>query len=140
MNNIKKKIIVKENDNKERLDSYIANLKELDFSRSKVKKLIKENKIFVNNKIVKESYIVKENDEITIESNDDEDQNQNYLKPENIKLDIRYEDDDVLVVNKEKGMVVHPGNGNKEHTLVNAVMAYSKLSDINKNVRPRNST
>lgn len=105
------------------------------FSRSQIQKLIKEQKIIVNNVVVKNKYLIKLNDEIKILDFDDK-QKDLKLKPENIKLDIIFEDEDLLVINKPRGMVVHPGNGNYKHTLVNALLFYTKnLSSINQ-IRP----
>ena len=100
-----------------RLDTYLS--EQLELSRSKVQKLIKENLVTVNGKNVNGSYQVKLNDEIEV--NDD----LNYeisVEPENIDIDIIYEDDDLLVINKESGMVVHPAPGHYTGTLVNALL------------------
>ncbi len=114
-----------------RLDQYLMN--ELDISRSKIEKLIKDGHVLVNGKQVKPSYSVKKGDVIDyeiVEENMD-------VEPENIPLDIVYEDDDVLVINKPNGMVVHPAPGNYHGTLVNALMYHMKnLSDINGVLRP----
>ena len=102
-----------------RVDSYLA--EELDLSRSKVQKLIKEGLVLVNGKEVSSSYSVKLNDQIEV--NDD----LNYdisVEPEDIKLDIVYEDDDLMVINKPSGMVVHPAPGHYTGTLVNALLFY----------------
>lgn len=124
------KILVEENET--RLDSYLSN--KLDISRSKVKKLIDENKIKVNDKLVKSSYKIKENDLITIEEIKEEEMD---IKKENIPLEIVYEDDDVIVVNKPNKMVVHPAPGNYSGTLVNALLYhFDSLSDINGSIRP----
>ena len=102
------------------------------FSRSQIQKLIKEKKIIINNTVIKNKYLIKLNDEIKILDFDVKQE----LKPENIKLDIIFEDEDLLVINKPRGMVVHPGNGNYNHTLVNALLFYTKkLSSINQ-IRP----
>ncbi len=122
-------IIVEIND--ERIDTFLA--KTLDISRSKAAKLIEDN-VLVNNKKVKNSYLVKENDKISITEYEEEE-----IKaiPEKMDLDIVYEDDDVIVVNKENGMVVHPAIGNTHHTLVNGLLYHSKeLSSKNGEFRP----
>ena len=112
----------------ERIDVYLSKL--LDVSRSKINKL----NIKVNGKEVKNSYIVKENDIIEIPELEEEQIN---AEPENMNLDIVYEDDDVIVVNKENGMVVHPAIGNTKHTLVNGLLYHSKeLSKKNGEFRP----
>lgn len=100
-----------------RIDTYLADY--LSLSRSKVQKLIKNKLVTVNGKIVSANYIVKEEDEILV--NDDLNYEIN-IEPENIPLDIIYEDDDLLVINKESGMVVHPAPGHYEKTLVNALL------------------
>ena len=123
-----KKIIVEESNI--RLDSYLS--KELDISRSKVQKLIKENKITVNKKVEKESYKIKEND--IIEVNDKLDFSIN-VEAEDIKLDIVYEDDYLMVINKKSGMVVHPAPGNYNHTLVNALLYHFGIKNTS-NMRP----
>lgn len=120
--------------NNERLDSYISK-SNLDLSRSMVQKLIKENRVFVNGKNEKESYKIKVNDNITIQI---EEPKSSKLEAQDIPLDIIYEDNDIIVINKPKGMVVHPGNGNPDNTLVNAVLAHCKgsLSGIGGEIRP----
>lgn len=110
------------NQNDIRLDNYLSDL--LEISRSQVTKMIKANEVLVNNKKVKPGFILKENDIIEVNHIEEE-----ILKPEKMDLDIIYEDDDVLVVNKPNGMVVHPGAGNKNHTLVNGLLYHTKLSD-----------
>lgn len=112
----------------ERLDNYLS--KYLNITRSQIKKNIKN--IYVNDKNEKCGFILNQNDIITYEFKEEEN-----IKPENIKIDIVYEDDDIIVVNKPNGLVVHPGAGNKNGTLVNALMYMSKsLSDINGEFRP----
>ena len=124
-------INVSDNDNI-RLDKYLID--SLEISRTKIQNLIKEEKIRVNNELVKASYIVKLDDEILIEDLVVE---KNEIKAENISLDIVYEDDDLMVINKPSGMVVHPAVGNYSHTLVNALMYHCKnLSSVNGEVRP----
>jgi len=116
----------------DRIDNYLSN--ETELSRTKIAKMIKEKKILVNDKEIKSSYILKENDVIKMEEFVEEELD---LEPENMNLDIVYEDDDVIVVNKENGIVVHPAVGNTKHTLVNGLLYHSKtLSDINGEFRP----
>lgn len=110
-----------------RVDKYIAD--NTDYSRNLILNLIKNGDILVNDSKIKPSYKVKQGDKITINNvkTDTED-----ITPWDYPLDIVFEDDDIIIVNKPSGMVVHPGNGNKDHTLVNALKSYTdKLSDIN---------
>lgn len=111
-----------------RIDKYLIDL--LNVSRSKIQKMIESDNITVNNKVVKNSYIVRVDDVIKvnelIENND--------ILPENIPLDIVYEDEYLLVVNKPSGMVVHPALGHYSGTLVNALMYHTNLS--NNDIRP----
>lgn len=100
-----------------RIDSYLA--EKLELSRSKIQKLIKDNLVTVNGKNISGSYQVKRNDEIEI--NDDLHDEIN-VEPENIDIDIVYEDDDLLVINKKSGMVTHPAPGHYTSTLVNALL------------------
>lgn len=126
------KIVVNENDNTKRIDLYLMD--KLNMSRSKVQDLIKKDNILVNNQKIKASYILKYNDIILIEDIIDEELN---IEAENIPLDILYEDNDVIIVNKPNGMVVHPAVGNRSGTLVNALMYHFKnLSHINGELRP----
>lgn len=106
-----------------------------ELSRSYIQKLLKEQKITVNGATVKANYKVQSGDEISVELPDMEEPD---ILPENIPLDILYEDDDVLIVNKPKGMVVHPSAGHTTGTLVNAIMFHCKenLSGINGVLRP----
>lgn len=127
-------VIVNENDKGKRLDIYIAeNFNEL--SRTMIKKLIESNNILVNDKSEKVSYKVQANDNISI---DVPEAKETKLKAQEIPLDIIYEDNDIIVVNKPKGMVVHPANGNPDGTLVNAILAICKnsLSGIGGELRP----
>lgn len=116
-----------------RLDKAIAH--KTDLSRATVQRLMEEQKILVNGKLAKTSYKTQMKDEITIYQ---EEPKQTKLEAEEIPLDIIYEDNDILVVNKQKGLVVHPGNGNPNGTLANAVMAHCKdsLSGIGGQIRP----
>ena len=113
-----------------RLDTYLA--EKLELSRSKIQKLIKEDLVTVNGKNVNGSYQVKLNDEIEI--NDDLDYEMK-VEPENIPLDIVYEDDDLLVINKPSGMVVHPAAGHYTGTLVNALLYHFNIESKDK-IRP----
>ncbi|MBE6138939.1 MAG: RluA family pseudouridine synthase [Firmicutes bacterium] len=124
--------IVVSEDKNIRIDTYLSN--ELDYSRSKISKMISDETILVNGKSVKNSYSLKKDDVITVGEYVEEEMN---VEPENIPLDIVYEDEDVMVVNKPNGMVVHPAVGNNHGTLVNALLYYSKnLSNINGEFRP----
>jgi len=116
-----------------RLDKAISILLE-STSRSKIATYIDDGLILVNSKKEKASYKLKENDEILIEDFP----NEHYdLEAENISLDIVYEDDDIIVINKPKGLVVHPGAGNWNHTLANALKFHSdNLSKVNGEFRP----
>lgn len=117
-----------------RLDKAIAEIDE-DISRMLVQKLIENDKVLVNGKKEKASYKVKLNDKIIIEI---EEPKESKLKAEEIPLNVVYEDNDIIIINKEKGMVVHPGNGNQDGTLANAIMARCKdsLSGIGGEIRP----
>jgi len=129
-----KEYIVNEEQKNIRIDKVIGDI-EKELSRTAIQRMIEESNILVNNNKVKTSYKVAIGDLITIEEEIPEDIN---LIPQDIPIDIIYEDDDIVIVNKEKGMVVHPGAGNKDGTLVNAVMARCKgtLSGIGGKIRP----
>lgn len=115
-----------------RIDKFLAEI--TDFSRSTIQKMIEESYIKVNGKNVKSNYILKLNDLINIDDSYKEEMD---IEPEKIKLDIVYEDEYLMVINKPSGMVVHPGNGNTNHTLVNALMGYTNsLSNNNGEIRP----
>lgn len=114
-----------------RIDNFLVD--KLDLSRNKISKMITEGKILVNKVEVKRSYSLKENDIIEAEEYQEEEMK---VIPEKMDLDIVYEDDDVIVVNKANGIVVHPAIGNHSGTLVNGLMYHSKLSDINGEFRP----
>ena len=124
---------VKEGEENNRIDAYISS--KTDISRVTVQRLIKEGNVLVNNKEVKASYKTKIDDEISVE---EEKPKEIEIKAQNIPIPILYEDNDIIVVNKPKGMVVHPANGNLDGTLVNAVMAICKdsLSGIGGEIRP----
>lgn len=106
-----------------RIDQYLS--LELNLSRSKIQKLIKQDKILVNEKTINNSYLVRIGDHILV---DDELDFTINIEAENIPLDIVYEDDYLLVVNKKSGMVVHPAPGNYTNTLVNALLYKFSLS------------
>ena len=115
-----------------RIDLYLS--KKTDYSRSTISKMIKNKTILVNGKEIKNSYQLKIGDIIEVGEYKEENMN---IEPENIPIEIVYEDDDVIVVDKPNGMVVHPAVGNAKGTLVNALLYHSKnLSDINGEFRP----
>lgn len=133
MDNDIKKIIVSKDDDLARIDKYLASILG-DISRSTIQSLIEEDYILVNENSVKASYKVKINDLIEIFETELESKE---ITPTNIPIDIVYEDDDILVVNKPAGLVVHPAPGHYTDTLVNALMYhFSSLSDVNGNTRP----
>lgn len=126
-----KKIEIVEEVN-DRLDQYLSDV--TDYSRSQIQKMIKDGNVLVNSNIVKSSLRLKFGDIITIEEPEICELNAN---PEKMDLDIVYEDDDIIVVNKQNGLVVHPAVGNSSGTLVNGLVYHSKnLSDINGEFRP----
>jgi len=128
------KLIITEEEVDNRLDVYLAEQYE-ELSRSYIQKLIKDDFIKVNGKLEKSSYIVKIGDQVEIKLPKVE---AILIEPENIPLDIVYEDADVIVVNKPQEMVVHPAPGNYSGTLVNALLHHcgENLSDINGLMRP----
>ena len=122
----------------ERMDSFLS--RKTDFTRSRIQQLIKNGDITVNgknaknNKKIKSSYKIEENDRIEIFIPEPE---QAEIIPENIKIDIIYEDEDIAVINKNAGLVVHPAQGHYSGTLVNAILYHIKdLSGINGEIRP----
>ena len=116
-----------------RLDKALSLFKS-DISRSYIAKLIEEGKVLVNDKQEKSSYKVKENDVICLLDFEDK---KSDIKEEDIPLDVVYEDDDIMIINKVQGMVVHPANGHYSGTLVNALMHQTdSLSSINGVIRP----
>lgn len=126
--------IVEKEDVSKRLDIYLSEKIE-DATRSYIKTLIDDGKILVNEKTVKSGYKVKNGDNISVEIVKKEADN---IVAEDIPLNIIYEDEDIIIVNKEKGMVVHPANGNYTGTMVNSLMNShkDKLSSINGVIRP----
>lgn len=126
--------LVENLENDIRIDKWICEQNQ-EISRSMLQKLLKENQVTVNGKTVSKSYKVANSDEIIIEIPEPVELD---VLPENIPIEIVYEDDDLLVVNKPKGMVVHPAAGNYNGTLVNALLYHCKgrLSSINGVIRP----
>ncbi len=124
--------IIVEEINNERIDSYLMN--NTEYTRSKIQKMLKNGDIKVNDSLVKNSYSVKTGDIITINEVLPEEM---HAEPEEMDLDIIYEDNDVIVVNKANGIVVHPAIGNNHGTLVNGLLYHSKtLSSLNGEFRP----
>ena len=123
-----------ESEEGERIDKYLAGEME-DVTRSRIQKLIKEDRVEVNGKPVKANYRLCFDDEVHVSIPELKEPE---IAPEDIPLDILYEDDDLIIVNKPKGMVVHPAPGHYSGTLVNALMFHcgSRLSGINGVMRP----
>ena len=115
-----------------RIDKVLTIL-EPEITRSQLKNLINDGHVTVNGQPVKPKYKVQAGDKISLVKPEPQSLE---LTPENIPLDIVYEDDDVIVVNKPQGMVVHPAPGHPDHTLVNALLYHSPLSTINGTFRP----
>ena len=120
-------------DVKKRLDVYVAEL--LGATRSSAQILIDDGCVLVNGKTEAKNYRLRQNDEILI---DEPEPRELEVEPENIPLNIVFEDEDIIVINKPSGMVVHPANGNESGTLVNALLYHCKgsLSGINGVIRP----
>ena len=117
----------------ERIDKFVAGINN-EWSRTQVQQWIKDNVVTVNGKAVKGNYKVKEEDEITVTIPEPEELD---IQPEDLNLEIYYEDADVLVVNKPRGMVMHPAPGHTSGTLVNGLMHHcTDLSGINGVMRP----
>lgn len=128
-----KKYIVTEDVVSVRLDKYLSMVDE-DFTRSRIQNLVEEGNILINGKLAKNNSKLKLNDEIDINYVDD---SECTAKAENIDLDIVYEDNDVIVINKQKGIVVHPSLSNTSGTIVNGLLYHCKdLSGINGVLRP----
>ena len=123
-------IYIDENDENKRLDSFLSEITP-DISRSKIQNFIKKGCIKINDALKKPSYILKENDKIDFEFPDSQEELE--IKPQNIPLDIVYEDENMLVANKPSGMLTHPTALERENTLVNALLYKygTNLSDIN---------
>lgn len=126
-------VTVAEEQKNERIDKFVAGINN-EWSRTQVQQWIKDDVVAVNGKSVKGNYKVKENDEITVTIPEPEELD---IQPEDMNLEIYYEDADVLVVNKPRGMVVHPAPGHTSGTLVNGLMHHcTDLSGINGVMRP----
>jgi len=127
------KIVVENEKAGKRIDIFVSEKQKI--SRETAKRWIEQENVRVNDKKVKPSYKIQDNDVISVEPEEIKDIE---LKAQDIPLEVLYEDNDILVVNKPKGMVVHPANGNPDGTLVNAVMALCKdsLSGIGGEMRP----
>lgn len=126
-------VIVAEEQKNERIDKFVAGINN-EWSRTQVQQWIKDDVVTVNGKAVKGNYKVRENDEITVTIPEPEELD---IQPEDMNLEIYYEDADVLVVNKPRGMVVHPAPGHTSGTLVNGLMHHcTDLSGINGVMRP----
>ena len=129
-----REFLVEEDEEGDRLDVYLSD-QFVDMSRSYIQKIIKDKKVTVNGKVEKAKYLVKEEDKVVIEI-----PKPKILEvvPQDIPIEIIYEDDDIIIVNKPQGMVVHPAPGNYEGTLVNAILYHCKgnLSSINGVIRP----
>ena len=125
-------INVSDEETGERIDSFLSG--KTEFTRTRIQQLIKERNIMVNGKATKSSYKIEKDDEIVIEVPEAE---TTEIKPENIKIDIVYEDSYIAVINKQAGLVVHPAHGHCSGTLVNAILYHIKdLSGINGEIRP----
>lgn len=127
------KIVVDESNSNQRLDKFLSTILS-ELSRTHISKLIDEENCFVNGKVAKSSLKVKCGDIVEINIPEAKELE---IEKEDIPLDIVYEDQDILIINKPQGMVVHPANGHYEHTLVNAILHHcNDLSGINGVLRP----
>ena len=125
-------MLIKATIENERIDKYLAS--NTEYSRNTIEKMLDQDYITVNGKKVKPSYKTKIDDEIEIKDGFIEEVD---IQPTEMDIDIVYEDKDLMVINKPSGLVVHPGSGNYDNTLVNGLMNYTKnLSDINGEERP----
>jgi len=127
------KFNVEEKDINKRLDVYLSEKIE-NLTRSRIQNLIDENNVFINDNFEKNSYKVKLNDKVFIKIPEMKEMS---AEPQNIELNIVYEDEDLIIVNKPQGMVTHPAEGTKDGTLVNAILYHCKdLSGIGGVLRP----
>ena len=118
------------NEDNIRLDNFLS--KNMEKTRSQITKMIKAGEVLVNDKITKAGYVLKSGDKITVNHEEEI----MTTMPEQMDLDIVYEDDDIIVINKANGVVVHPAPGNYHNTLVNGLLYHCKLSDVNGSFRP----
>ncbi|MCR5033410.1 MAG: RluA family pseudouridine synthase [Lachnospiraceae bacterium] len=127
--------IIEATDSGNRIDKYLSEREDLALSRSHIQKLIKDGDATVNGKSIKANYVLKAGDEILLSLQEAKPVE---ILPQDIQLDILYEDEDLLIVNKPKDMVVHPAPGHEDNTLVNAVLYHcgDSLSGINGEIRP----
>ena len=124
--------VVEIDDQQQRIDRYLA--EQLDISRTKVAQYIKEGLVVVNQEVVKASYSIEVDDEISVEIPREKPMT---LEPVPMDLDIVYEDEDIIIINKPKGLVVHPGAGTHEPTLVHGLLAHTQnLSQPDDPIRP----
>jgi len=131
---VKESILVEEKDEGSRIDVHLARILLERFSRSRIKKLIEEGAVTVDGRKVSAHYRVKRNEKIEIELPDHV---QEETRAEDIPIEIISEDEDLILVNKPAGMVVHPACGNPQHTLVNALLFHTRgLSGLGGNIRP----
>lgn len=121
---------IKVNASGERIDSYLSNV--TDYSRTKISKAIKEGSVLVNNTVTSSSYKVKEGDSISISIPEEEIN----IEPEEMNLDILFEDEYLAIINKASGVVVHPAVGNYSHTLVNGLMYHFNKVSKKHTIRP----
>ena len=132
----KLEVVVSEDSKEQRLDIFLTSIfKENDelkniSSRAKIQEIIKQGKVLVNSKKEKSSYILSYGDKVKVDLIDVALHNSNHVTPWNVPLNIIYEDNDLIVINKDKEFVVHPGAGNKENTLLNAVVSRLSFDDV----------
>lgn len=131
-NNIE--LVVEEEFNKERVDKYLSSMLD-DYTRSYLQKLISEDRVFVGDKAVKSNFRVETGQAVSLSLPEPI---ETKIVPENIPIDVIYEDEDIIIINKHKGLVVHPAPGHTNGTLVNALLYHCKdrLSAINGVLRP----
>jgi 23S rRNA pseudouridine1911/1915/1917 synthase len=125
----------RESDKGKRLDVYLAEALKEGLSRSHIKKLIDKGHVTIGDVVKKAHYLLKGTEEIKVRIPESGNKN---IKPEKIDIEIIYEDEDIIVVNKPSGMVVHPADGNPSHTLVNALLYHTKsnLAQVSTSPRP----